>query len=829
MTDNNESDNDFDLTEFESSGLSQNSASSFRKNDDTAVIDASTQDSQQQEQEQQEQQQQQGPTDSAIERAKQKISHLIVPKEINHTSKLLWHVITQKKKIQVYPCRLCHKDEAIGLALTQTWDENKKILVEYIGYRRKKLERSLVQKNQIKPYGNDGTFHAPYLQLYLNTFKTNKEIEELALQQFLTVAIEREQTQQEKNKENINQELGDGEFDVELSEPEYRIPTTQVMAAQKSEALKAGDEIEYTSPIFVCGDARGYRKTIVKEIRPRDHPILRLHNAEILMNSTMIRRVRVMTKGKLIEYPNGSLRPIDTYKLRAHKVTGTYTVIQDRLEREQKAVGQIIAKLESNMTAATREAGYGELEIGFLAGTKRKRPTSSPGVKRNSRITSSLELENNNHSTIGDAQKVNTMDDNLKEIEVPSWKVLLLEQIETLRKNKMKRRSAPPHMPEEQLELAIAVMERLQEQKIPIEVLGEEIDADIPVLNYFLTGDVHARVRAKNHTLTQKSLEAWMKTKDKGTSNDEKDDTNIENTSGSPVKMYSNHSTPEPDWKSKLLELSGRTRQAKGRRRSAPPHMTEENLELAIKVREQIDNSGIDIKYLAESLDISDRILEYFLKGDEFRQVFARQHEVTHTVLESWLKKETNVEVEKVVNVAPVISPDDNPKKTSIERKCHNPANTTDANQQVEEYDGKRTKRDEIAELASEVYEGEINSDLTLESSDSSHGSAVPIEDCVDWESQLTGLLEKCKTESTHMPRSQLEMALRVRRRIAEIDMSISALSEVLELPVIGLTRFLEGDPGKVMGEASHKDTEKSLEKWLEKECANLDVASHVP
>ena len=71
--------------------------------------------------------------------------------------------------------------------------------------------------------------------------------------------------------------------------------------------------------------------------------------------------------------------------------------------------------------------------------------------------------------------------------------------------------------------------------------------------------------------------------------------------------------------------------------------------------------------------------------------------------------------------------------------------------------------------------------------------------------------------------------SLRVRRRIAEIDMSISALSEVLELPVIGLTRFLEGDPGKVMGEASHKDTEKSLEKWLEKECANLDVASHVP
>ena len=824
--DNNESDTDFDLTEFQSSGLSQNSTSTIQK-EDTDVIDSH--DCQQQQHKQHEGE----PNDSStFERAKQKISHLIIPKEINHTSKLLWHVIPHKKKIQVYPCRLCHKDEAIGLALSQTWDENKKILVEYICYRRKKLERSLVHKTQIKPYGKDGIFHAPYLQLYLSTFKKNKEIEELALQQFLTVAMEREksQSQQTNNQNNNDQDFDPIGLDSQLLEPECSIPSTLIMAAQHSETLKAGDEIEYTTPIFVCGDARGYRKTIVMEIRPRHHPILKLQNAEILMNSTMIRRIRVMTKGTLVEYPNGSLMPIDSYKLKADKVSGADTVVHDRLVREQKAVGQLIAKLESNIATATQDAGYGELGTGFLAGTKRKRPASSPGVMRKSRTTSSMELENNELTTsIGTTQKVNVINDDLKEIEVPSWKVPLLEQIDTLRKNKMKRRSAPPHMPEEQLELAIAVMERLQEQEKSIDALGDEIDADIPVLNYFLTGDVHARVRAKNHTLTQQSLEAWLRTHDEGHSEDDKNVTKRENTRDSPVKMYANDVTQEPDWKTKLLELSERFRQAKGRRRSAPPHMTEENLEIAIKVREQMDISGIDIQNLAESLKISDRNLEYFLKGDEFKQVFARQHVVTHTVLENWLRKEMNFEVEKVVNVVHVLTPDDDPKVSSKGEKCLNPTDLADVNQQVEECDDKKIKRDEIAELASEAYEGEVNSDLTLESSDSSHESAVPIEECVDWESQLTGLLEKSKTEKTHMPRSQLEMALRVRRRITEIDMSISALSEVLDLPFIGLTRFLEGDPDKVMGEASHEDTEKSLEKWLETDCANLDSARHVP
>jgi hypothetical protein len=220
---------------------------------------------------------------------------------------------------------------------------------------------------------------------------------------------------------------------------------------------------------------------------------------------------------------------------------------------------------------------------------------------------------------------------------------------------------------------------------------------------------------------------------------------------------------------------------------------------------------GIDIEALAETLKVSDRNLEYFLSGDETKQVFARQHRVTRILLEEWLQKNTNGIDDKSTKEI-VCGSREKRSSASLDQSSPEPAS-------------KKPKRDDIANLAIQKSHAEFdyNSDYML-ASDSESEESMPD---IDWDARLAELLALSQTGGkTHMTKVQLEIAVRVRCRIAEIGMSISALSDELDLPLIGMLRFLEGDKDAVMGEGSHNGTEAGLKAWLEKECTIGDNQS---
>ena len=99
---------------------------------------------------------------------------------------------------------------------------------------------------------------------------------------------------------------GDNDFDG-------LYPTSSSVA---KEPLRPGDVISYRSHLFVAGDKRGERVAIVIEVRPKEDPILRLDNNEVLLATTQVKRIRVMKGRKLEEHPQGLYREIKEFKLK---------------------------------------------------------------------------------------------------------------------------------------------------------------------------------------------------------------------------------------------------------------------------------------------------------------------------------------------------------------------------------------------------------------------------------------------------------------------------------------------------------------------------------
>ena len=88
--------------------------------------------------------------------AKKKVSMSFVPSQITSPSMLYWQKVSKKKKkVNWFPCRECHRDEVIGLNLPQEWNEETKILVQYIE-GTSFGNRALVNRKAVVGYdGND--------------------------------------------------------------------------------------------------------------------------------------------------------------------------------------------------------------------------------------------------------------------------------------------------------------------------------------------------------------------------------------------------------------------------------------------------------------------------------------------------------------------------------------------------------------------------------------------------------------------------------------------------------------------------------------------------
>ena len=82
--------------------------------------------------------------------AKRKMKHIRVSARIRSQSQLYWHRPSETS--EVHPCRTCEPDEALGLPdIPETWNEKRKVLVQYIVYPNIGDMR-LVSRNELIPY-----------------------------------------------------------------------------------------------------------------------------------------------------------------------------------------------------------------------------------------------------------------------------------------------------------------------------------------------------------------------------------------------------------------------------------------------------------------------------------------------------------------------------------------------------------------------------------------------------------------------------------------------------------------------------------------------------
>ena len=76
-----------------------------------------------------------------------------------------------------------------------------------------------------------------------------------------------------------------------------------------------GDVINYYNPVGVAGRKEDLREAIVLSVRPNDDPRLVLSDAAYVPNTTKVKRIKVMSEGVSVDYPNGFYSPIYRYNL----------------------------------------------------------------------------------------------------------------------------------------------------------------------------------------------------------------------------------------------------------------------------------------------------------------------------------------------------------------------------------------------------------------------------------------------------------------------------------------------------------------------------------
>ena len=85
--------------------------------------------------------------------AERKVQYVKVSTKIRSQSQLFWH----RSDMEVHPCRTCERDEAMCLpGIPETWDEKRKVLVQYIVYPNVG-QLMLVSRKQLTPYHGHGS------------------------------------------------------------------------------------------------------------------------------------------------------------------------------------------------------------------------------------------------------------------------------------------------------------------------------------------------------------------------------------------------------------------------------------------------------------------------------------------------------------------------------------------------------------------------------------------------------------------------------------------------------------------------------------------------
>jgi len=127
---------------------------------------------------------------------------------------------------------------------------------------------------------------------------------------------------------------------------------------QSNEPIRPGDVIEYYSPIFVAGDARGLRQATVLSTDPNDDMPLVLSNGEGLPTNTKVKRTKVNEGGDLLDH-SGIFRPIYRFKLSKR---GTATAA-DGVAHEAARFTKIMQKNMSKLKEKAEADGFAPMDM----------------------------------------------------------------------------------------------------------------------------------------------------------------------------------------------------------------------------------------------------------------------------------------------------------------------------------------------------------------------------------------------------------------------------------------------------------------------------------
>lgn len=549
---------------------------------------------------------------------------------ISSCDELYYHQCTYKRgrypKSAPFPVRICKSDEAIGLAVHQKWDSEKKALVQYLSYGDQN-ELSLVWKSQltrgIVPHTN--TWCPEPLQQYLDEYleKHKKKdpltvlLEKLYLEKIAQRVCEKEATK--PDEEEVASDDDDDNHDGPLvpdtlqdNQPQPVIASADG-APDKGEKLRAGDVIEYTNTIMVTGDPRGRRVASILEVRPKQEYRLVLDNGEFLPPDTLIRRIYRLYHNKLLAY-NGMWRVIQDHKLQGSSVSVS---IAEGVMREAKKMDELIKANHERLLDNLEEAG---IPARGIPETGTNAPASDNARDKEKSINKEAKgVQNTSTATSDNA--------NVKETSIDK------EANET------------------------PVSDQVTEQ-------GKDIHETVQSTNA-ATSDKEVNEASVSAPVTKPaSTDAARKrqgTKRKSTTEDQKlpptkRATNISRSNsdiGASIDDHEKRSSPIQRLEEQLSKFK-HTRLNVGRRRAMTyichKTMTEDQLKLAIKVWQKINGSVQDAAaFLEEQVNVCALRIEKFLTGDPNKVVYSKQHKETELALSEWLEKNRRESITQMI------------------------------------------------------------------------------------------------------------------------------------------------------------------------------------
>merc|ERR1712238_8377 len=170
----------------------------------------------------------------------------------------------------------------------------------------------------------------------------NKAVHENALEQEIPFVSQSTQSEEEQDQESSDNSTSEINFKV---------------CRPKSEILRPGDIVAYYHPTAIVGDKRGYREAKILSVTPKRDPVLVLDNGEYTCNDTLMKRVRIICRGKLVDNSSkGTFNEVGKYK---HRKAGNADFAAG-MKQDVKRVNTIMNKNTAKLREKGIAAGLGD-------------------------------------------------------------------------------------------------------------------------------------------------------------------------------------------------------------------------------------------------------------------------------------------------------------------------------------------------------------------------------------------------------------------------------------------------------------------------------------